>query len=373
MDTQIFSKIGQLLVKSKNTLILLPAQPSVDAAAAALSFYLSLEATGKRATIACSEKIPVGLNRLIGVDKISNQVGGQNLVVAFEYLEDSIEKVSYNINDGKFNLVIQPKDGFPPLDYQKLSYKYSGSTADLVVVIGCQKPENIGRIYTEEKKLFSDQETINIDINHFNSRYGKTNFIDSIASSCSELVGLVIKNLNMTVNPDVATNILAGMETATNNFAMKTRAETFELIGWTMHYGGRRSQMQTVPSRQPFDTRPFIYQPMAGRPTGIASTPIRRPAYPPQSIATQPSHNQPPLNQTAYQPQAYEPPVKPFQAAPFSVNEPVSPQTFPPMSSYDNPTNNKQQPISVTPKQVATEPAPPEWLKPKIYKGSSQV
>jgi len=146
MDPQIFSKIGKLLVKSKQILIFLPVNPSVDVTAAGLALYLSLKASGKRAVIVCSEPIPVALNRLIGVDKIQNQIGGQNLVISFEYLEDSIEKVSYNINNGKFNLVIQPKEGYPPLDYQKLSYKYSGAVADMLIIIGCQRPEELGRL-----------------------------------------------------------------------------------------------------------------------------------------------------------------------------------------------------------------------------------
>ncbi len=379
MDPQIFSKVGKLLVKSKQILIFLPVNPSVDVTAAGLALYFSLKASGKRAAIVCSEPIPVALNRLIGVDKIQNQIGGQNLVISFEYLEDSIEKVSYNINNGKFNLVIQPKEGYPPLDYQKLSYKYSGAVADMLIIIGCQRPEEVGRLYLEEKKLFAETESLNLDISRFNSGYGKTNFIDPQSSSCSELAGLVIKNLNMTVNPDIATNILAGMETATNNFNFRTRAETFDLIAWAMHAGGRRLQMQPVSSPQVLKKKPFSYpssSEMSGQdPTFSGAT------YQPINIPL-PSYYFPQANYSSANSQTSaslaEDSGVTSNLPPFTFeNKPSSSKAFSGETggSVVNQAGKQVVKSAVPPKDTVeeSEPAPPDWLKPKIYKGSSQV
>jgi hypothetical protein len=297
------------LNKNKNILLIIPTQPSVDSVAASLAFYLCLQGNGKQVTVACPQPITVGLNRLVAVDKIISQIGSRNLVASFDYVEDSIEKVSYHISDGKFNLVIQPKTGFPPLDAQKVSYSYTGLTADFIIIIGAQKLENLGRIYQDEQKIFIDYETANIDINPANSLFGKINLIDQDSSSCSELIGLIIKTLNLTINADVATNILAGIEQATNNFVTKTRAETFEVVAWCLKNGGRRWQMQTKPVTQPFDVRPFMNNGTRQKRGGGAN-----------------------------------------------VN-----------SSTSFPQNNKQPGF---PKQ---QPPSPDWLKPKIYKSSGQV
>lgn len=312
-NNSIINKISALLGKSNDILIILPIQPSVDAAAAALSLNLSLSKSGKQSTVACSEAITVGLNRLVAVDKITNKIGSRNLVVSFDYIEDSIEKVSYNIDEGKFNLVIKPKKGFPPMDTDKVSYSYSGASADLLISIGAPRLENLGKIFHNERKLFDEQETINIDISPLNSQFGKSNLIDPRSSSLSETIGLMIKYLNMPIDADIATNLLAGMETATNNFTVKTRAETFEMIAWCMKNNGRREQIKTQLPRQPFDTKPFMSPSM--------------------------------------------PPVQPMQPAQLPFNS--KPQVFP-----------KTQP---QPQPPAVNIPSPDWLKPKIYKGSSQI
>jgi hypothetical protein len=264
------------------------------------------------------------------------------------------------------------------LDSQKLEYSYIGANADLVITIGVPKLESLGRLYQEEQKLFTEQETINIDVNAFNSRFGKTNFLDPQASSCSELVGLIIKNLNMTFNPDVTTDLLAGMEAATNNFTIRTRAETYELVGWAMHNGGRRLQMQTAPVRQPFNSRQFMYNPGDRQPapqaysrTSPQPAPLKQPSAFGQSnfnpVPT-PKPNQFDDESDAYgfqtnQPQAY-PPAAAARPAPFTFG---GSQTAP--SQVAAPSLAKQSGNPV----LADEPTPPEWLKPKIYKGSSQI
>ncbi len=313
MDQNIVSKIGTLFVKAKNILIILSAEPTAEATAAALALQLSLNEAGKNAVVACSEPVKVGLNRLIGVDKITTKVGSQNLVISFDYIPDSIDRVSTNITDNKFNIVIKPQPGFPAVDYQKISYNYTGAEADVVVIINCKTLESIGRIYREEQNLFMDAETVNIDASPVNAQFGKINLLEPQASGCSELVGLLIKNLNMPLNADVATNLLAGLETATNNLTFKTRPETFELMAELMRAGGRRGLLAVEPVLKPFDDKVFMVQPKI------------------------------------------EPAVE-------KTN-----QNYPPAGYSDN---RVFQPVN---QAGQTKVPSPDWLKPKIYKGSSQV
>ena len=342
-NNSIISKISALLGKSNDILIVLPIQPTVDAAAAALSFSLSLSKSQKQSTVACSEPITVGLNRLVGVNKITDKIGSRNLIASFDYIEDSIEKVSYSISEGKFNLVIKPKEGFPPMDTEKVSYSYSGASADLLISIGAPRPENLGKIFHNERKLFDEQETINIDTSPLNSQFGKSNLVDPRSSSLSEIVGLMIKYLNMPIDADIATNLLAGMETATNNFTVKTRAETFEMIAWCMKNGGRREQLKTQLPAQPFNAKPFM-----------------TPSIPPvQKMQPQ----KPPINS---RPQVFP------QSQPRPQFQP-QPQTQP---SAVNTTNRNLSGTTFAGKsfQSPVPSAPsPDWLKPKIYKGSSNI
>lgn len=396
-----FSSIGASLAKSKSQIIFLPQNLTVDNTAAGLALYLALKQLGKSVSIATSESVPVGLNRLIGIDKIVNQVGSRNLVISFDYVQDSIEKVSYNIDKGKFNLVIEPKEGFPALDSNKVEYSYKGSGADLLIVIGSSRLENIGRLYMDEQKMFTAKEIANIDISPLNTRYGKTNLINSQSSSLSELSGLIIKNLGLPVNADIATNILTGIDTITNGLSVRTGASTFEIVSWCMSQGGRRAQGSPAQAAAPFDTRPYMpptrpapfnpqvnqsFTPRAGwagfnqpyqngqnfyQPQQPSQQPYQQPAQPPAwqppslvgqpPVAPLPQYQ--PFNQPNPVPQPWQPPVQ----------APQQPQSIPAMQpSFPSNSNQGFEEPLVNQSQQQQVPSP-DWLKPKIYKGSTQV
>jgi len=140
--------------QAKTILILVVDNPKLDHLASALGLYLALSKSDKKVSVACPTPMRVEFNRLVGVDKVRSNIGSRDLVVSFPYEKDSIEKVSYNVDDAKFNLVIQPKTGFPNLDSDKVSYSYSGAEADLVFIIGAPKLDSLGPFYHNEKKLF---------------------------------------------------------------------------------------------------------------------------------------------------------------------------------------------------------------------------
>jgi hypothetical protein len=96
-----------LIDSSGEVLILLPEKPSLDQAAAGLSLYLSLLRSGKVATISCSSPMTAEFSRLIGVDKVTNDLGDKNLTIKFvDYNATDVDKVSYDIVDGQFKLTV---------------------------------------------------------------------------------------------------------------------------------------------------------------------------------------------------------------------------------------------------------------------------
>ncbi|HUW21287.1 MAG TPA: hypothetical protein VMW41_01330 [Candidatus Bathyarchaeia archaeon] len=238
-----FDPIIQIISQAKGGVIFLPENPSLDPTAASLSLFLSLEKSGKNFGLVCSTPMTVGLSKLVGVNKISGKIGGRSLVISFDYLENAIDKVSYNIENKKFNLVVQPKTGFPPLSIQNVNYSYSGDL-EVVVVIGSDSLDNLGPIYRQEKKVFEQTQIINIDINSTNTRFGKVNAIFSDASSYSEIMAALLQSANYPVDQDIASNLLFGIQGATGNFtAAKTTAEAFEAVAFCLRSGARRQAL----------------------------------------------------------------------------------------------------------------------------------
>ncbi len=364
MNDNDFAKLGELFSKSENTLIILSQRPSVDIAAAALALYLSFRNTEKKkqVSVACSEPIRVGLNRLVAVDKITNKVGSKNLVISFDYVEDSIEKVSYHINNGKFNLVIRPKGNFSPLNPEEISYSYTGAASDLVITVGAQRLEDLGRIYEEEKQLFSEQETVNFDIDSRNSLFGKTNFVDFRSSSYCELAGLMIRGLGLPTDADVATNLLAGIEAATKNLAFKTRAETFDIVSWCLKNGGRRGQMVVGQPQGASQFSPRYFNRAQAPNAGYSRKyNFQKPvAYPASSKAQS-------YKQQTYQRGASLPQQR-WQ------NNQEGNLSHPPSAQFQG--QNQRfipQSDSAALKKDDDQPPSPDWLKPKIYKGGTRV
>jgi len=229
------------LNEAQDVVVLLGENISHDAVAAGLSFYLSLIAAGKRATIATPEKITVELSDLIGIDKITSVLGNKNFVISLNYGEESIEKVSYHVDQGKFNLVIEPRENAPQISRDNVSYSYSGFTADLILAIGVQSIEQLGDFYTNNKAIFADKPLVVIDNKLTNRRFGKANIIRNTAS-LSELAAQVLKELQMTINADVATNLYSGIMQATDNFSKpQVNADTFETIAALLRNGARKS------------------------------------------------------------------------------------------------------------------------------------
>jgi len=237
-----FNQIQTALTSAQLIYIVLPEKLNLDKVAAALSLFLSLKKIGKQVTIYCVKPMIVKYSNLVGVDKIKQKLEGKNLTVSFDYVADSIEKVSYNIQNNKFNLLIQPKDGFPPLATEKVNYSYSGGQADLVLVIGASSLTDLGALYSENQDFFSNGNIINIDIQLTNSQFGKVNLVKNNLVSYSELVASLLSNLRLPVDSDMASNLLRGIEEVTNNFSGKVTPLSFEAAAFCLRAGANKNK-----------------------------------------------------------------------------------------------------------------------------------
>ncbi len=323
LDSLDFNQLQQPLVEAKNILILITADPSLDYVASGLALYLSLKKQDKNVAIGCPSEMTVAFNRLIGIDKVSSQIGNRNLVISFAYVKDSIEKVSYNIEDDKFNLVVEPKANFPPLDIDKVNYSYSGVDADLVFVVGASKLEDLGKLYETNKKLFNEKLVVNIDSKFNNTKFGKINFHDSKRASCSEIIVELLKKLNLPLDKDIATNLYGGIKTSTSNFqAPNVNASTFEAAAWCLQNGAEKNYFN-VPSI-PKKEFPFLQTPSLSK--AEFKTPFK---------------------------------------APTSLGEQLPPPPF-----VQQRQQNQQQEQQKEDEKKGKQP-PPDWFKPKIYRGNS--
>ncbi len=240
------NSFASIIASAKSVLVLLPSKPYFDQIAAALSFYLAIK-DKKEAAIVCPSPMIVEFNRLIGVNKISTEVGNKNLVIRFAgYKASDIEKVSYDVENGEFRLTVVPKTGFSSPKKEQVELSHSGISADTVVLIGGGSEAHFPAL---------SQELSGAKIVHIGTRAlsgeGQALSFARPASSVSELVAHLIQEAGLAIDAEIATNLLMGIEEGSREFkGQDVTADTFETIATLLRAGGKRGVQ--IPDKSAF-------------------------------------------------------------------------------------------------------------------------
>lgn len=255
------NSFASLINSSGDILILLPNKPFIDQIAAGLSLYLSLTESGKSVFISCPAPMVAEYSRLTGVDKVSSGLGNKNLVINLvNYDANSVDKVSYDIENNQFKLTISPKTGLKSPTKDQIDIAYSGISGDLTILIGGANDSHFPSLSMEEFK--------SAKIVHLGTRLLEilNNDLEILSfarpsSSTSELVASLIKESSLPINPDIATNLLAGIEDQSKSFqSSEVTASTFEIFAELLKLGGKRMP-KIIPARSypqgSIPTRPF--------------------------------------------------------------------------------------------------------------------
>lgn len=358
-DSQL-TELKNLLPTAKNILIALPANANIDVLASGLSLFLTLQAAGKQASVACDDTIKVGQSHLFGVDHVEKNVSsteGGNLTLTLEGVAASdntipaLKNLDWYAENNNLNLVfhVLPGQTFNPA---KIVPKFAGSGFNLIFTVGAVNLNALGNVYSQNSQVFSGTHIVNIDTQSSNTSFGQTNVLDPQAASLSEVMSNILTDLGFVLNADVASNLIAGIFDATNNLTNeKASAETYMAVANCLRVGGRKPTV-TQGSTPSYDWTALM-------PKDSTST-VQTPVGVVPGIATQPQAQS-----------------VPEYAMPSVVSSAQSQQMD--NSGDDSISVNTAQPTSDQPSPeerpagegVISESIEPEWLTPKIFKGTS--
>lgn len=312
-----------LLPSVQNILIVLPESITDDKLAAGLSLFLSLQQTGKKVSILTADTLRVSHANLFGVGEVKNSLppnGSGNFVVTLAGVVSTegasagavpaLEKLDWYPQGADLNLVFHVLAGqkFEPT---KISSRYEGESADLIVAVGAANPGELRSVFQENVQLLTSAPILNIDNNGNNTNFGKFDVIDPNIS-LSEMMWAILTFLGLPKNNDIASNIITGIYQVTANLTQGVAAGTFMTIGEAMQAGGK----------------------------------VLHPQQPSDSAAKQPYDLS-----------------KVFQA-------PVLPQTQPQVVGQTSSSQEERPSGEMVSSRSPEQPAP-DWLTPKIYKGGS--
>jgi len=199
-------------------------------------------------------------------------IAKKNFVISLDYEDGSIEKVSYNIEGKKFNLIIEPRPGFAEFSQDKVSYTHAGTAVDTIIAVDTKHLGGLGKVYEEDKDLFATHPIINIDSHQDNAKYGTVNIVGD-SGTTAELIARFLTALGIVLTEDMATNLLHALYKTTESFQNHVTAQTFEVAAQCVKAGGK----QIVP--QPSTAAP---QQQVTEPVAPVSQP-QEPVVPPKT------------------------------------------------------------------------------------------
>ncbi len=256
------------LASAQSILLVLAEDPSSDVVAATLALYLSLKQAEKSVSVVAASSPLVRDSHLVGLDKITTDVGGNNLVITLDVPENAIDKVTSNTEGGHLNLIISPAAGMAPITRDNLKFSNSGAAADMVIVIGAADLADLGSLVAKEPLLFSKDNLVNIS--NQVGEFAAINLTDP-SSSNSELVTALLKELALPLDVDIANNLMQGIENATDGLSSPNMtADTFEALAILYRTGARR----TPPTTPITEAKIIADMPIVDHGAPIESTPI---------------------------------------------------------------------------------------------------
>ena len=228
-------KIANILSESRNILIALSADPSVDDLSTAIGLSLCLEGAGKRATAIYSGATPNVLEFLKPGDTFESSTSMlQDFVIALD--KEKADHLRYKIDGDYVKIYITPYR--TRLSEEDLEFSYGSFNIDLVIGLNIKNGTDLDSALREHGRVMHSATVINITT-ETPGKFGEVEWSDPDASSISEMAAKLMYGMGdeISIKKDEATAFLTGIA-ATNRFSDKnTTPETMQIAARLMASG----------------------------------------------------------------------------------------------------------------------------------------
>ncbi len=242
IDQHKISLFKELFSQAESVLIIYAPDALRDHLFAATAIYKTFQQLGnKDVSLLSSENLFNVEQDIVYLDETKTDIGNRNLCITFQYSPEAVEKITSAVDESaqKLHLTIRPKKGIRPLSKEDVVFSYTGVEADMVILVGVDDLESLDNLYLGYENLY--QNTTLVSINSYETSFGNLK-LDILGSSCvSEYVAVFLRDLNYTLDSEVATNLLAGIDEETDNLkSYLATADTFEVVSFLLRSGARR-------------------------------------------------------------------------------------------------------------------------------------
>ena len=258
IQDQIKNQIGS----AQSILILTKPKAPSDAVSASWGFFHFLKNLGKSPAVLENVSQAEKLKFLTPPEKMEKEIiGARDFVISFSTKYNKIISSRVEKKEEAFEIYITPeKETIDPRDFSFIPAKFK---YDLVVVIGCQSLDDLGKIKEKNSDLFFELPVVNIDNSTANENFSQFNLVDTTASSVSEALSEFLKGFGEKhLNPAAAQCFLTGIVSATSNFqSERTTPQTFLAASRLIEKGANQQEIV----RHLMKTQSFPFMKLWGR------------------------------------------------------------------------------------------------------------
>ncbi|MBT4277362.1 hypothetical protein HOD96_01285 [Candidatus Falkowbacteria bacterium] len=217
---EINEQILSAIKKSNNILIAFRKNYNGDSIGSALSLYLFLKTMDKNIDMVCDNfQAEDKFQFLDNIEKINSNIKKEKtFTINLNTSKTDLDSLRYEQKENSIDIIIEPKTGY----FEKNDVKVSSSLIkyDLIFVLDSQDLESLGKIFEDNANFFYNTPIVNIDHHPGNESFGQINLVNLTASSTSEIVFSLLKEINSptTLNEKQAESLLTGIIDCTNSF-----------------------------------------------------------------------------------------------------------------------------------------------------------
>lgn len=227
------------LKESKNILVTVSSNPSVDQLAACLGLTLWLNKADKHATAVFSGDVPSTLEFLEPAETLEKNTDSlRDFIIALD--KSKADKLRYKVEDKVVKIFITPYR--TSLTADDLEFSQGDFNVDMVIALGVSSQADLDTAITAHGRILHDATVVTITTGEAASELGAISWHEPQTSSLSELVVDLGNTVAQTqLDGQIATALLTGVVAETERFSNdKTTPQTMSISAQLMSAGANQ-------------------------------------------------------------------------------------------------------------------------------------
>jgi nanoRNase/pAp phosphatase (c-di-AMP/oligoRNAs hydrolase) len=248
-------QLVEKLKSSSNILVTVRNSPTVDLLSACIGLTILLNKLDKHATAVFSGEIPSTMEFLKPEETLEKDTNSlRDFIIALD--KSKADKLRYKVEDTTVRIFITPFK--TSLSQDDLEFSQGDFNVDVVVALGAHEQQDLDQAITEHGRILHDAVVVSIN-NNDAGNLGSINWVDNSASSLSEMVVRLAKDLDKEIiDEQIATALLTGIVAETERFSnARTTPDTMTISSQLMAAGANQQLVATMLEDTAVDDRPL--------------------------------------------------------------------------------------------------------------------